>query len=122
MDWIEREVGPVGSKVVVEVLGLEFKGQKRTSLRLKDGSRQYMEDLVVSHRTLRASDASTLACMCTLVAATTVLTACLFTFCPLFVRSLLLVRGVHRALTGTCLTMNSMTTASKPQIRRSRPP
>ena len=72
MDWIEREVGPVGSKVVVEVLGLEFKGQKRTSLRLKDVlSRQYMEDLVVSHRTLRASDASMLACMCTLVAATT---------------------------------------------------
>lgn len=48
MEWIEREVGPVGSKVVVEVLSLEFKGEKRTSLRLKDVlARQHMEDLVV---------------------------------------------------------------------------
>lgn len=48
MEWIEQEVGPVGSKVVVEVLSLEFKGEKRTSLRLKDVlTRQHMEDLVV---------------------------------------------------------------------------
>ena len=45
--WIEENVGPVGSKVQVEVLKLEFKKAKRTSLRLLDVvQRQHMEDLV----------------------------------------------------------------------------
>ena len=46
-DWVEESVGPIGSKVQVEVLRLEFKGTKRTSLRLLDViQRQHMEDLV----------------------------------------------------------------------------
>ncbi len=46
-DWIEENVGPVGSKVQVEVEKLEFKGAKRTSLRLIDViSKQRMDDVV----------------------------------------------------------------------------
>ena len=45
--WIEENVGPVGSKVQVEVTQLTFKGAKRTSLRLLDViEQQKMEDLV----------------------------------------------------------------------------
>ena len=46
-DWIEENVGPVGSKVQVEVERINFKGEKRTSLKLLDViERQRMEDLV----------------------------------------------------------------------------
>jgi predicted RNA-binding protein with RPS1 domain len=46
-DWIEENVGPIGSKVRVVVESLQFKGQKRTSFRLMDViSQQTMEQLV----------------------------------------------------------------------------
>ena len=46
-DYIQEEVGPEGSKVLVEVQSLEYRGRKQTSLRLLDViSRQRMEDLV----------------------------------------------------------------------------
>ena len=52
-DWIEQEVGPVGSKVEVEVLSLQHKGVKRTSLRLLDViTQQHMDDLVVCAKAL----------------------------------------------------------------------
>lgn len=45
--WIEENVGPVGSKVQVEVQSLKFKKVKRVSLHLLDViQRQHMEDLV----------------------------------------------------------------------------
>ena len=45
--WIEETVGPVGSKVQVEVQRLKFKGEKRTSLKLLDViTRQNMENVV----------------------------------------------------------------------------
>merc|ERR1711924_362592 len=46
-DFIEETVGPVGSKVRVQVLSLQFKGKKRVSLQLLDViSRDQMEDIV----------------------------------------------------------------------------
>jgi len=46
-DWLVDNVGPIGSKVQVEVLSTEFRGTKRIALRLLDVvSRQNMEDLV----------------------------------------------------------------------------
>lgn len=46
-EWIEETVGPVGSKVMVEVQSLKFKGEKRISLRLLDViKKQHMDDLV----------------------------------------------------------------------------
>ena len=54
-DFIEETVGPVGSKVQVEVLRLTFKGQKKTSLRLLDVmTRQRMEDVVFAPGPRRA--------------------------------------------------------------------
>ena len=44
-DWVEENVGPVGSKVRCEVLQLEFRGAKRISLRLLDVvTRQRMDE------------------------------------------------------------------------------
>ncbi len=45
--FIEREVGPVGSKVRVQVLGVDYKGRRRVSLKLIDVvSKQRMEQVV----------------------------------------------------------------------------
>ena len=53
--WIEENVGPVGSKVRVEVLRLEFRGVKRTSLRMIEViTQQNMEDLVFAPGPRRA--------------------------------------------------------------------
>ena len=58
--WIEENVGPVGSKVRVEVLTLEHKGVKRTSLRLLDViQKQHMEDLVFEPGPRRAQNFGT---------------------------------------------------------------
>mmetsp|Transcript_54209 Transcript_54209/g.118218 ORF Transcript_54209/g.118218 Transcript_54209/m.118218 type:complete len:167 (-) Transcript_54209:189-689(-) len=44
--YIEDNVGPIGSKVSVEVLSLEFKGNKRTSLKLLEVlSQDSVEDI-----------------------------------------------------------------------------
>ena len=46
-DWIEEQVGPVGSKVRVEVISLEYRGKKQIALNLLDViTQQHMEDLV----------------------------------------------------------------------------
>ena len=46
-DFIESNVGPEGSQVSVEVLSLEYRGQKQTSLKLLEVVKQQkMEELV----------------------------------------------------------------------------
>lgn len=46
-DFVEDAVGPVGSKVTVEVLQLQYKGAKSVSLKLLEVvKRQRMEDVV----------------------------------------------------------------------------
>ena len=45
--WLEENIGPVGSQVSVEILSLEYRGQKQTSLKLLEVVKQQrMEELV----------------------------------------------------------------------------